>query len=243
MQWTQRQASPRVLSRVGGALYLVIIVLGLVGEAVIRDRVVVSGDAAATAANIRSLEFVWRLGIASEFVLLICAVALLPILYILLRPVSPHLALLAAFFDLISLAVEAATAMSLLEALFPFGSAPYLKAFQPEQLNTMAYLAIKSHTYGFGVALIFFGCFCVIAGYLIFRSEYLPKIIGVLMQVAGVCYLTNSFALILAPSVADRLFPGILIPAFIGETSLCLWLLIKGVNIEKWNAQASTAGI
>jgi hypothetical protein len=243
MQRTQSQVSPRVLSRIGGALYLVIIILGLVGEAVIRDRIIVSGDAAATAANIRSLEFVWRLGIASEFILLICAVALLPILYVLLRPVSPLLALLATFFDLMSLTVEATTDMSLLETLFPLGGAPYLRAFKPEQLNTMAHLAIKSHTYGFGVALIFFGCFCVIAGYLIIRSEYLPKIIGILMQVAGLCYLTNSFALILAPSVAARLFPGILIPAFIGETSLCLWLLIKGVNLEKWNAQASTVAM
>ena len=229
------------LARIGGLLYLVIIVLGLIGEAVIRERVIVSGDAAATAANLRSLELLWRLGIASEFVLLICAVALLPILYTLLRPVSPLLALMATFFDLISLAVEAVAAMSLVQALFPLGKAHDLEAFQPEQLNAMASLALKSHANGFGVALIFFGCFCVIAGYLIYESTYFPKTIGVLMQLAGLCYLINSFALIVSPAVANRLFPAILIPSFIGETSFCLWLLIKGVNVDQWNARTAAA--
>jgi hypothetical protein len=106
----------------------------------------------------------------------------------------------------------------------------------------MASLSLKSHGYGFGVSLLFFGCFCVIVGYLIFRSGYLPKTIGVLMQIAGVCYLTNSFALILSAAVANRLFPAILVPAFIGEVSLCLWLLVKGVNVQRWKEQASAAG-
>jgi len=102
-----------------------------------------------------------------------------------------------------------------------------------------AYLSIKSWENGFGVSLIFFGCACLVLGYLIFRSGYLPKVLGVLMQIAGLSYLTNSFALILSPSLADRLFPAILLPAFVGEASLCLWLLAKGVNASKWNARAS----
>ncbi len=73
---------------------------------------------------------------------------------------------------------------------------------------------------------------------MIFRSGYLPKILGVLMQIAGLCYLTNSFALLLAPTFADMIFPAILVPAFIGELSLCLWLLVKGVNVPKWEKQA-----
>ena len=129
---------------------------------------------------------------------------------------------------------NAAATMYLLEALFPLGNAGYLKAFPPEQLYAMASLSLKSHGYGFGVSLLFFGCFCVIVGYLIFRSGYLPKTVGVLMQIAGVCYLANSFALILSPAVANRLFPAILVPAFIGEASLCLWLFVKGVKVEKW---------
>ena len=220
-------------------LYLIIIVIGLFGEAFVRDKLIVSGDATATAANIRSLESLWRFHIAAELFLLICAVALLLILFVLLRPVSRDLALLAAFFNLVSIGLEAAITMYLLEALFPLGNAGYLKAFAPEQLYAMASLSLKSHSYGFGVSLIFFGCFCLVIGYLIFRSGYLPKAVGVLMQITGVCYLTNSFTLILAPSFANRVFLFVMVPAFVGEASLCLWLLLKGVNVEKWEEKAS----
>jgi len=237
------ETSPQLYARIGGALYLIIIVLGIFEEAFVRDRLIVSGNAAATAANLRSMESLWRLGIASEFFLLICALALLLILFGLLRPVSRDLALLAVFFNLVSLAVEAAITLNLVVALFPLGDAAYLKAFAPEQLYAMAMLAIRSHSYGFGVALIFFGCFCLIIGHLIFRSGYLPKAIGVLMQIAGLSYLTDSFTLLLAPNFASRIFPAILIPAFVGETSFCLWLLIKGVNVQRWKEQAGAAGI
>jgi Domain of unknown function (DUF4386) len=230
------ERSPQLYARVGGVLYLIIIVIGLFGEAFVRDRLIVAGDAAATAANIISRESLWRFHIADELFLLMCAVALLLIFFVLLRPVSRNLILLAVFFNLVAIIIEAATTMRLLEALFPLGNAGYLKAFTPEQLYALASLSLKSHGYGFGVSLLFFGCFCVIVGYLIFRSGYLPKTIGILMQVAGVCYLTNSFALILSPAVANRLFPAILVPAFIGEVSLCLWLLVKGMNVERWKA-------
>ena len=233
------ETSPQLYARVGGVLYLIIIVLGIFGEAFVRDRIFVSGDAAATAANLRSMESLWRLGIATELFLLICAIALTLIFYVLLRPISKELALLAVFFNLVSLAVEAVAALDLVAALFPLGNAGYLKAFPPEQLYAMASLAIKSHSYGFGVALIFFGCTCLILGYLIFKSGFLPKALGVLMQIAGLSYLTDSFALILAPTFANRIFPAVLVPAFVGEASLCLWLLVKGVNVEKWEEKAN----
>ena len=235
--------SPRLYARIAGALYLITIVLGAAEELLIRGRIFVPKDAVATAANLRSMEFLWRLGIASEMFLGICTVIVALILYALLRPVSRDLALMAVFFNLVSLAVEAATTLNLVAALFPLGDAAYLKAFAPEQLYAMAMLAIRSQSYGFGVALIFFGCFCLIAGHLIFRSGYLPKAIGILMQIAGWCYLTDSFALLLAPKFASRIFPAILIPAFVGETSFCLWLLIKGVNEQRWKEQAGAAGV
>ena len=228
--------APRALARIGGVLYLVIIVLGLWQEAFVRDRLVVSGDAAATAANLRAMEPLWRFGIAAEFVLLICAIGLLWILYLLLRPVSRDLALLAVFFNVVSIAIEGAVAMSLIEALFPLGNARYLEAFTPGQLQALASLSIRSHAYGFGVALIFFGCFCIVIGRLISKSGYLPRLIGVLMQIAGVCYLTDSFALLVAPALANRIFPAILLPAFVAELSLCLWLIVKGLNVDKWRA-------
>jgi hypothetical protein len=232
------ETSPQLYARIGGALYVVIIVLGLFGEAFVRDRLIVSGDVAATATNIRSQELLWRLHIAGELFLLMCAVSLLFILFVLLRPVSRDLALLAVFFNLVSIGLEAAITLYLLEALSTLGNARYLNAFSPEQLYGLARLSLRAHSNGFGVSLIFFGCFCLVVGYLIFRSGYLPRAIGVLMQIAGLSYLANSFALVLSPTVANRLFPAILVPAFIGEASLALWLLVKGVNVPKWKAKA-----
>ncbi len=100
------EASPRVLSRIGGALYLIMIVLGMLGELFVRGRIVVWGDATATAANLKSMESLWRFGIASELFQGICAVVLALIIYVLTRPISKDLALLAAFFNLIAIAVE-----------------------------------------------------------------------------------------------------------------------------------------
>jgi hypothetical protein len=207
----------------------------------VRDRIVVPGNAEATAANIASMESLWRFGIAAELFMLPCAVALTVILFILLRPVSRDLALLAMAFNLVSIAIEAAIAMYLVAALFPLGHAAYLHAFEPGQLHALAMLSVRSHAYGFGVGLIFFAWSCIAMGYLIFKSGYLPKSVGVLMQLAGACYLVNSFALILAPGIANVLFPAILVPAFIGEASLCLALLVKGVDMERWNARKGEA--
>jgi hypothetical protein len=237
------ESSPQIYARTGGVLYLIIIVIGLWEEAFVRGRLIVPGDRTATAANIRAMEPLWRLQIAAELVLLISAIVLLLILFVLLRPVSRDLALLAAFFSLVSLGVEGTTTMYLVQALLPLGNAGYLKAFAPEQLYATASLSINWHSYGFGISLIFFGCFCLVIGYLIFRSGFLPKILGVLYQIAGLCYLTNSFALILAPDLANRLFPMILVPAFVGEASLCLWLLVKGVNVSKWQELVRAAPI
>lgn len=233
------EPSPRLLSRIGGALYLMIIAGGLFGEMFVRNRLIVPGDAASTASNIRSMESLWRASIAVELFMLVCGVALALILYVLLRPVSRDLALLAIFFNLVTIALEAASdSQHLLAALFPLGTARYLSAFSPEQLYAITSLSLRSHSYGFGVGLVFFGCECLVLGYLILKSGYLPKALGVLMQIAGLCYLTNSFSLLLAPSFASRLVPAILLPAFVGEASLCLWLLLKGVNVEKWRALA-----
>lgn len=187
------------------------------------------------------MEWLWRLGVAGEVVLLTCATALALILYILLRRVSRDLALAAVFFNLMCIAIEGVAAVSLASALFPLSSAPYLKAFAPDQVNAMAMLSIRSHTIGFGIALIFFGVECVLIGYLIYRSGYMPRSIGVLMQIAGVCYVINSFALLLSPPLSSRLFPTILIPSLIAELSLALWLLVKGVNAEKWDQPVHSA--
>jgi len=238
MPWMNSKRA-QLVARVGGILYLIIIVIGALGEAAVRGSIVVPGNAIATAANLRSMEWLWRLGVAGEIVLLTCATALALILYILLRPVSRDLALGTVLFNLVCIAIEGVAAVSLAAALLPMTNAAYANAFTSEQLNVMAMLSIRSHTTGFGIALIFFGVECVLLGYLIFRSGYMPKVIGVLMQIAGVCYVINSFALLLSPPLSSRLFPAILMPALIAELSLALWLLIKGVRPEKWDQHAN----
>lgn len=239
---TDLMDAPRAgrLARVGGVLYLLIIILGALGEAVVRGRIVVPGNPSATAANLRSMEWLWRLGVAGEVVLLTSALALALILYVVLRPVSRDIALLAVFLNLVSIAVEGVAALSLAAALLPMTSA-YAGAFTPDQLNVMAMMSIRSHSTGFGVALIFFGVECIILGYLISRSGYLPRAIGVLMQVAGACYVINSFALLLWPPLSSRLFPAILLPSLIAELSLALWLLIKGVSAARWEQRVHAA--
>jgi hypothetical protein len=231
--------SPKTFARIGGVLYLIIIGLGLYGEAFIRDRLIVSGNPTATAATMASMEWLWRFGIATELFLLLCAVTTTWIFYILLRPVNGDLALLAVFFNLVSMALEAVIQLNSIAVTFPLDNVSYLKAFSPEQRSVLAYLTARVYSYGFGFSLIFFAVYCLVVGYLIFRSGYLPKALGVLLQIAGLCYLTNSFALLLAPDFADRIFPAILAPAFIGELSLALWLAVKGVDVAKWQERAN----
>lgn len=223
------------LSRIGGGLYLIIIVLGVFEAAFIRERIVVSGDVVETAARLRSMQSLWRAGIASDFIVLCCSVPLAMIFYVLLRPVSQILAGIAIFFNLMCIAVEAASNLTLVVAMLPQGNASYLASFTDGQRQAISALAIRTYNYGFGAALIFFGVECVLLGVLIVRSGYLPKAVGVLMQVAGGCYLVNSFAVILLPTLAARLFPAILLPALVGESSLCLWLLFKGIDCRRWN--------
>ena len=220
--------SPRSLARVGGALYLTIIAIGAFGEMGIRGRILVPGQPSATAANLESLETLWRVGLVAELVLLVCGTALAAIFYVLIRPVSRTGALLALLFNVVSLAVEAAVALYLATALFPLTREEYRSAFPPEQLAALSLWSMQSHSYGFGLALVFFGAFCVVMGALIYRSGFIPRILGALLLVAGICYVANTFTLILSPALAGRLFPWVLLPAFVAELSFAIWLLLKG---------------
>ena len=227
----KREINPQIYARIGGVLYLMIIVLGAFQELFIRGRI--------TASNLRTMETLWRIGIAMEMALIIITIALAVILYVLTRPVHKELALLALLFGSIATAVEAAYSMQLVEALFPLGKAAYLSAFTAAQLQAMTALAMKAHVIGFGIGLLLFGPFFLVTGYLIFASGYFPKAIGILYQLAGVAYMFNGFALILAPQLAGVAFMIMAAPVFIGETSFALWLLIKGVRIEQWRGLES----
>ncbi|CAN5157797.1 DUF4386 domain-containing protein [soil metagenome] len=225
---------PQRYARIAGVLYLAIIILGAFGEMFVRGALVVSGDPGATAQGIAASGFLWRAGIAGDLLMHVFDVPVIVFFYLLLRPVSHGLALLSTLINLVQTAVLVANKMNLLVPLFLQEPQGYLNAFTPEQLQALAYLAIKAHGYGFGIGLIFFGVACLIRGYLIFRCGTLPKALGVLLAIAGVSYLVNSFALLLAPELASAIFPGILMPALVGELAVCLWLIVKGIDVAKW---------
>lgn len=228
------EGSPQVYARVGGVVYLIIILAGISGELFVRGSLVVSGDAAATARNILASPWLWRAGIAGDIVMHLCDVVLMLVFYVLLRPVSRNLALLAVLFNLVQTAVLVANKLTLLVPVFLLGDAPYLRALSPQQLQALSYVSLRLHDYGFGLGLIFFAGVCIVVGFLIYQSGYLPKWLGILMPLAGVCYLANSFALLLYPPLASKLFPAILLLPFVAELSLALWLLVKGVDMTKW---------
>ena len=229
--------SPQAYARVGGLLGLIIVVAGIFAEAFVRGKLIVSGDAAATASNILASEQLFRIGFAGELVMLCSDIGIAVILYVLLKPVSRNLALLAMSFRLVMAAISGVNALNHIAVLSILGGANYLTVFGAEQLQALAMLSLKVHTYGYHISLVFFGFHVLLLGYLIFRSGYLPKIIGLMLVIASFGYLTNSFATILNLGFAKLLFPWILLPAFVAELSLTLWLLVMGVNVPRWNAR------
>ena len=238
MEARRGEFSPMAIARTGGALYLAIIALGLFGEMFVRNRLVVPGDAAATAMRLTYAAPIWRFGIVTEFLALFCATGLAVVYFVLLQPVSRPLNLLATFFRLVGIAVQAGAVLFLVIALFPLGDAAAFKALAPEIRNALVSLAIKAHGQGFSLALAFTGCTFLVHGHLISKSGFLPRLLGVLIQIAGVGYLANSFTLIVAPDFAGRLFLVAMVPIFVAEFSLSMWLLVRGVDAEKWLAAA-----
>jgi Domain of unknown function (DUF4386) len=226
--------SPLVYARISGALYLINIACGVFGEIYVRGHLVVAGDAVATAHRIMASEFLFRCGIAGDLVMHLTDVPMTVIFYVLLRPVSRDLSLLAALFGMLQTAVLCANKLNLIMVLLLLGGSPSLKVFDPNQLQALASLSMTLHEDGFGVGLIFFGASCLVTAFLMFRSGYFPKALAVMQGMAGVCYLTNSFAQLLFPGVADKIFRAILFPAFIGEFATCIYLLVRGLKVSKW---------
>ena len=222
---------PQVYARVGGALYLFIILAGIYGEVVVRASLVVAGNSAATAQKIIASEFLFRTGIVGDLLMHVCDVPLTLILYLLLRPVNQNLSLLAGLFSMLQTAILCAHKLNLVAVVLLLGNTGRIDARERDALVSL-YLAL--HEYGFGIGLLFFGVSCLVVGSLIYRSQYLPRALGALQLAAGVCYLVNSLALLLKPALADALVPWILLPAFVGELGTALWLLIKGVDMRRW---------
>lgn len=236
------ELSPQTYARVGGILYLFIIVAALFGESFVRGSLIVPHDAAATAGHVLGSETLFRVGLAGEMLTCVCDVALALILYVLLRPVVQSLALLAAFFRLTFVGMYGTAKLFEVAALAALASGDYLHGLSSEQLHDLAYLFLRVHALGYGVSLLFFGFSSLLFGYLIRRSEYLPKVLGALLMIAGVGYAVFSLMQMLAPAFAGRyLFPWLMLPGFVAELALALWLTIKGVNLPLWNARRTDA--
>jgi hypothetical protein len=234
------ETSPRFKARVAGGLWLLCIVAGI-GGFIAGSPLIVANDAAATAAKILANESLFRLGFAADLVSGLSYLGVRVFLYYVLKPVSRSLSLLAAFFGLAGVAIGGVAWVSHLAALVLLHGDQYLSAFTTSQLQAMALMSLKIQMQVFSIGMVFFGIQCILIGYLVARSTFLPRILGVLLAIGGTCYVIASFANFLTPSFGPRLIPFIMPVALIGEGSLTLWLLVKGVNVQRWKDQASAA--
>jgi hypothetical protein len=171
------QASPQIYARIAGLLYLIIIAGGLFAEAWVRERLVVSGDAAATARNILAHELLYRLGFAAGIVVCLCNLPLALIFYEFFKLVNRSLALLAAFFILVATAIESVNLLNHFAPLILLGGRRYLNVFTAEQLQALAYVSLRLQSVGYNISPAVFGFYCLVTGYLIFRSTFLPRIL------------------------------------------------------------------
>jgi hypothetical protein len=233
-------AWPQLYARIAGALYLIVIVGGTFAELFVRARLVVPGDAAATAHGIHVHELLFRLAFVVEVLYCACNVPLILILYNLFKVVSKNVALMMALFAFAADAIESVSLLAHFAPLELLGYGHYLRAFTVEQLEAAAYFSVQLFEQGFAISLVFFGFNCLTMAYLIVHSRFFPRIIGILLAIEGLGYLINSFSLFLAPAMQARIFPYFSATA-IAEVALCVWLLAKGVNVERWREQAGIA--
>jgi hypothetical protein len=232
---------PRRLARFAGVLYLVNIVGGAFAITVVPAATVVQGDIAATAQNIATHELLYRSGLAAHVLVTVTNVPLAVIFYELFKVVNRRLALLDAFFILVATAVEAAGLLYQFIPLVLLGGGPYRTALPPSQLQALVYLPGDLASIDYAIHTVFFGFDILCFAYLVYRSTFLPRTIGVLLAIDGVAYLVYSFADILAPELAADLVPWIQLPALLGEGSLCVWLLVVGLDADKWMQRAGAA--
>jgi len=230
------ETSPCARARITGAVYLLLLLTGAFALLFVSGRLIVYSDAAATAANIVAHKILFRLSFAAYLVEMACNVALTALLYDLLKPVNKRLSLLAACFGLVLCSIKTMGRLFYVAPLFVLGGAHYLTAFSAEQLQALALLFLKLDGQTAEIAMVFGAFYCLLIGYLIFKSTFLPRILGVLMALAG-----SSFLTFLAPPFANHFVPYILALGFLAAGSLTLWLLMMGVNDQRWKEEADAA--
>lgn len=234
--------NPKPTARVAGLAYLMIFLIGPFSALAARSSAIVRGDSAATAANILAAEPLWRLAFTTELVNAAADIIVAVLLYVLLKPVGRTMALLGAVFQLVMAALLCVKALfHLLSLILLKDGDTYLTNFSAGQLQDLSYLSLRLYGETYDIMLFLFGVHCLLVGWLIARATFMPRILGWLMALVGLCYLFNTIAGVFAPEFREMLYPWILLPALPAEGGLTLWLLIMGVNAQKWRAQAAAA--
>jgi hypothetical protein len=232
------ETSPRGRARIAGAVYLLFFVTAVLGALVSPSTGPngPSGNAAAAANAIVGHEALYELGVALGLVSTVFYVGLAGLFYQMFRPVSRSLSLLVVLFSLVGCAITAVGTVLQLAPLDILSGGSYLSVFNDQQLRALSLLSLNLSVDAGHVAPVFFGVFQLFLGYLIYRSRFLPRVIGVLIAVAGVGWLT-----FLSPPLANYLLTVIEVVGFAAEASLMLWLLVMGVNAQRCNEKAGMA--
>jgi len=234
-QW-MTQTSPKASGRITGACYLAIFVAGVIYSSLIPNTLLLDNNDVATLDHIVLHQTAFWAGY--PFLLLVVALRLILMLlfYELFKPVNKSISLLAVYFNIVASTLQAVMCIFLLTPLILLGGEHSLTAFTPEQLHALALVAMKLYHLCYAIALVFFGCYDLLIGYLAFKSTFIPRPIGVLMGITGLGWLT-----FFIPPIAAYLLPYNSIAGAIGEVSMILWLCVLGVNSQRWNEQASKA--
>ncbi|MFT6878262.1 MAG: hypothetical protein ACJAZF_004393 [Granulosicoccus sp.] len=228
--------SIKVYARFAGLFYLLIAISGGFSIGYVPSVIVAPGDASATAQNIADNLGLFRLGIAADILVFMFEVALTVLLYRLFKPVNPTLSLVAAFCRLAMSVVMGLNLLNYLIPLILLSGTDYLSVFDTDQLHALALLFLETHQYGVYIWGLFFGLHLLALGYLILKSGYFPKAMGILMMIGSVGYTSESLAAIASVdnSITRLVVIAFLVVAVVGELSFTFWLLIKGVNVNEW---------
>jgi hypothetical protein len=224
-------------ARIIGVVYLLFFLASILSEACLKG-LVVKNDSAATANAIVAHEKLFHLGVATGLIGTGFYLALVALFYVLFEPVNRSVSLVAAFFGLVDCAIQASGSVFQFFTLANLGDGGTVSIFSSDELagRAVGMLFLKlTHQVG-NVALVFFGMYCLLIGCLILRSTFLPRFLGAFMTLAGLGWL-----IFLYPPFAERLFAGIAIVGIIAEALLMLWLLVIGVNTDRWREQAAAA--
>lgn len=231
--------SPLLLARILGIVSVAGIVTGAFSIGYVDDTLIVAGNAPATIHNILAHESLFRLGFAAHLFEMLLNIADEILFFILFRRVNGVVAAISMACGLVGTAIEG---LNMLNAYAPLQIAmesSALRTFGPEQLQALSYTFVRLQDAGLLISFAFYGLDELLGGFLIYRSKFLPRILGVLLGIAGLCYFTHSFLSFLAPSLDARLYPYILYACLPGEGLSSLWLATVGLNVAKWRAWAS----